>query len=580
MGRAFRWFLGLTGLLLTIMVIARLAGLGRAPSVPSRAVLQLVLDGPVREAPALDFGVLLGDAPSVHLRAITESLRRAATDPRIVGLLIDVRTPELGLAQLQELEEAAAVFRKSGKWTGGFLETAGEGGRSDGIYALAALADEVVLAPPGALDLTGLRAETFFLAGMLEKLGVDVHFEKRGKYKTAPNLFTERAFTPEHHESLKAVVDDLQRALLEHVAARRNRSLPEVQAWLDEGPFDSATAKQRGLVDRLAYRDEVDDTCEGLAKSDEPFISVAAYWQALEAPSGAKHVALVYGSGAIHRGSSDDGPSGGDGMGSDTLAEALREARLEKPAALVFRVDSPGGSYVASDLIRREVQLTREAGIPVVVSMGNVAASGGYFVSLDATKIVAEPTTITGSIGVYAGMLRLDELLQKLGIAYGAYDAAPRAGVWSTLGPIDDTRVRGLRSLADRVYADFTQKVADKRKQELAHVQSVAQGRIWSGKAALGNGLVDELGGLERAITVARELAQLDAGEAVEVRVWPREDSPLHALRTLLKRAISADSGQVELRTLSRFAPLHELVRLVPITTGEIMLAVPAMPRL
>lgn len=551
MGRLFRFVFGLFSALFAIVFLIAFISALRGPTIPDPTVLHVRLDGPLHEAPRLELDALLGEPPELSLRGVTDSVRRAADDPRVVGLVLELVNPELGLAQIQEIEEAMASFRASGKWNVAFFETAGEGAKGDGAYALAASADRIVLSPPGDLNVVGLRAETLFFAGLFEKLDIGVHFEKRGAFKTAANQFTEAKFTPEHLASLKAVIDDLQLDLVRHVAARREVEEQRVWQWMKDGPQTAQRALELGMVDELAYWDAVYDVAKEKTGSYEPLTDVTTYWLANQGEREGHDLALIYAEGMIVRGPTPDAPFGdGGSIGSDELADAFRTARDDGVAGILFRVDSPGGSYIASDLIRREIELTRAAGIPIVVSMGNLAASGGYFVAIEGDRIVAQPGTLTGSIGVYAGAFSTGRFLSRwLGITYDAYQTAPDADAFSSLTPItDESRQRALEQGADRVYGDFVGKVAKRRGKEVPEIDVVAQGRVWTGRAALERGLVDELGGMQKATERLKELAQIPAEAPVRFRVLPAPRSPLEMLKDLL-------NGNAGSRALARQLP-------------------------
>ena len=515
---------------LVLFVIALFSN--RGPTVPKRGVMHVKLSGPLVERAEMSLKTFLGEPLPMTLRGVTESIRRAASDDRVVGILFEVIDPELGLAQLQELEEAMAAFRASGKWSCAFLETAGDGGRGNAAYAAAILADKVVLAPPGDVNLVGLRAEAMFFAGLLEKLEVKAHFEQRYEYKNAANMFTERAFTPAHRESLKALVDDLQADMVRHIAARRKIDEDTAWTWVRGGPFQGAQALEKKLVDRLGYWDEVEKDVDELTGGPKHLFGVDTYWNDGQLHQSGPEVAVVTVAGAIVRGEAPDGV-GRDDVSAEYIARGLREAREQKVKGVLLRIDSPGGSYVASDVARREVEVTRAAGIPVVVSMGSLAASGGYFIAMDGDYIVAEPATITGSIGVYAGAFAIREALAKwLGITVDAYESTPNSGAFAATEPLDERRIAVLKAGADHVYQDFIGKVAARRKKDVSAIDAIAKGRVWSGRAALERGLVDELGGMELALTRLRERANLADAKNVQLVDLPATKTPLEVLQS------------------------------------------------
>ncbi|HSI05745.1 MAG: S49 family peptidase [Myxococcota bacterium] len=557
---------------LLIFVIALFSN--RGPTVPKRGVMHVKLAGPLVERAEISLKSFLGDPLPMTLRGVTESLRRAASDDRVVGVLFEVVDPELGLAQLQELEEAMAAFRASGKWSCAFLETAGDGDRGNAAYAAAILADKVVMAPPGDVNLVGLRAEAMFFAGLLDKLEVKAHFEQRYEYKNAANMFTERAFTAAHRESLKALVDDLQADLVRHIAARRRVDEATAWKWVRGGPFLGASALEQKLIDRLAYWDEVEKDVDELTGGPDHLFGVDTYWNDGQLHQSGPEIAVVTVAGAIVRGEAPDGV-GRDDVSSEYIARGLREAREQKVKGVLLRIDSPGGSYIASDVARREVEVTRAAGIPVVVSMGSLAASGGYFIAMDGDYIVAEPATITGSIGVYAGAFAIREALAKwLGITVDAYESTPNSGAFAATEPLDERRIAVLKAGADHVYQDFIGKVAARRKKDVSAIDAIAKGRVWSGRAALERGLVDELGGMELALTRLRERANVADAKNVQLLDFPATKTPLEVVKSLfgggaraslLSALLDNDIGREAVRVQRRLLDEEGVMMMLPL---------------
>lgn len=509
----------------------------RRNDVPKNTILRLVLDGSIEETPPARLTHFLGSPSDASLHQLAQGIRRAATDPRIIGLLLDVRQPQVGVAQLAELSRAMDVFRDSDKWNASFLETAGEGLPGDGAYALATLADDVILAPPGDIHLGGLRTDVNFVRGALEKAKVRAYVEKRYEYKNYANMFTESAFTPEHRESLVSVLNDVQQTLLELIATNRDVEVDEVKKWVMASPMVSQAAKDARLVDRVAYWDEVLAEAKHVAGNDDPFYDADAYAKLPRHHKKPVHVALIAASGEIVRGEPAGGVPGRprSGISSNVYAQAFRDAREDNVRAVVLRVDSPGGSAIASDLIRREVELTRRANIPVVVSMGNTAASGGYFISADADWIVAEPSTITGSIGVLSVSFHLREALSHfLGVTFDSYQAIPHPGL---IGFLDYPSVEDRKRVGenvDAIYHDFVAKVASGRHRSYEDIQAVARGRIWSGKQAKAHGLVDALGGFDVVEDYLREHLALRDEEELAYRSYPEAPGPLGMVRDLL----------------------------------------------
>ncbi|POM24655.1 Protease 4 [Actinomadura rubteroloni] len=500
-------------------------------------VLELDLtDGLVETSPPDAVSALLS-MRRTHLRDVLDGLRRARTDPRVKALVAKV-TPGLALAQAQELRDAVTAFREAGKLTVAWAETFGEGGQGTVPYYLASAFEQVWMQPTGELGLTGVALEEPFFAGAAEKLGVRPQFAKRSEYKTMANTFMERGYTPEHEESSRRLVESLGEQITADVAAARGRSAAEVRACVDSGPLLASEALSTGLVDRLGYRDEVYAHVRAKV-GGEPLLRYVTRYQRTQSvarrlpqPGRRDGIALINGIGPIRLGRSGRGgplPSQGPAMGSDTIGAAFRAAvRDEHVKAIVFRVNSPGGSAVASDAIWREVVLAREAGKPVVVSMGNVAASGGYYVAMAADTIVAQPGTITGSIGVVVGKAVVSDLLDRLGVGLGHVASGEHARMFSATKEFSDDEWARIDGSLDAIYADFTGKVADGRGLSRDRVHELARGRVWTGADARENGLVDELGGLDHAFDLARSRAGLRAD--APVRTFPHT-SPLDRLR-------------------------------------------------
>ena len=504
----------------------------REARVPRRTVLELDLTSPLLEQrPESPFGALVFDK-RMRLRDVVEALHAAAADDKVVALVARVSPEGLGLAGIEEVRDAVAAFGAAGKPTIAWTDTFGEVTPANGAYYLATAFDQIYIQPSGDVGLTGLELTSLFLRGTLDKIGVQPQFSQRHEYKNAPNTFTDTGFTPAHRESMDALAGSIFDHMVAEISKARRVSPEQLRAAIDQGPLLGDEALRAKLVDGLLYRDEVYARVERLGgKGGKPrLLYLRKYWDRIEHPwsRGDKTIALVYGVGDVMRGKSHSDPLLGTvTMGSDTVAAALRAAS-EAPdvAAIVLRVDSPGGSYVASDTIWREVVRARKRGKPVIATFGDVAASGGYFVAMAADKIVAHPGTITGSIGVYGGKLVTHDLFGKLGITFDQVQRGDHADMWSGIEPMDDDEWAKFNGWLDRVYADFTKKAADGRHLPLARLQELAKGRVWSGIDAKEKGLVDELGGYETALRLAKQAAHLAPDAEVEVREYPRPRNP------------------------------------------------------
>jgi protease IV len=500
-------------------------------------ILELDLtDGLAEDRPADPVSAVLARRRPL-LADVLDGLRRARGDHRVKALIAKLGGQNIGLATVQELRAAIEEFRDAGKLTVAWAETFGEFSAGNVPYYLATAFDTIYLQPSGDLGLTGIAVERRFYRGTLDRLGVEFQVGKRHEYKSAADQFTERGFTGPAREATERMMASVIEQLTDAIASRRGLEPGQARALIDRGPFLSGQALQAGLVDALGYRDEVFASVRKQAGPGAILQYVGRYQRShalaerarkLTAPR-QESVALIYATGPIRRGRSGHGPLSGGAMGSDTIAAALRAAITDDRArAIVLRVNSPGGSYVASDTIWREVVRARAAGKPVVVSMGDVAASGGYFISMAADAIVAQPGTVTGSIGVLSGKPVLGELLGRAGVTTDSVAEGAHSAMFTTTRPFSAEEWALVNAWLDHIYADFTGKVAAGRGMSADRVHELARGRVWTGADALANGLVDELGGLDRAAALARTRAGLPP--AAPLRAYPRT-RPLDRLR-------------------------------------------------
>jgi protease IV len=500
-------------------------------------ILELDLtDGLVEEPPGDPVSALLTMRRS-RLADVLDGLRRARGDDRVRALVVKLGGRPFGLARVQELRAAVKDFARSGKATVAWAETFGEFSPGNVPYYLATAFDKIYLQPSGELDLTGISLQQLFFRDAMDKLGLDYQVAKRKEYKSAADRLTERGFTAPAREAMQRLVVSLTQQLTEAIAGRLRISDADARALIDHGPFLATEALNDRLVDALGYRDEVYADVRQDAGPGAYLLYLGRYQRVRSVAERARRlpgpgddgIALIYANGPIRRGRSARGPLTGGAIGSDTVAAALRAATADRRArAIVLRVNSPGGSYVASDTIWREVVRARQAGTPVVVSMGDVAASGGYFIAMAADAIVAQPGTVTGSIGVLAGKPVTTVLLERAGITTDSVTEGAHADMFTTTRPFSKEEWLKINSWLDRIYADFTGKVASGRKMTPEQVHDVARGRVWTGADAAANGLVDQLGGLEAATALARRQAGLP--DTAPVRVYPRS-TPLDRLR-------------------------------------------------
>jgi protease-4 len=495
---------------------------GRRP----QTLLELDLTEPL-VAPEADDPIARLRARSRRLlRPTLRALHEAADDRHVVGLIAKVG----GMwpwGTMQELRRGVQNFAASGKPTLAWVETFGElGSRGMAAYVLATAFRELWLQPGGEVSLLGVGIETPFVRGTLDRLGIEPEFEQRHEYKNAVDVLTRKEFTAAHREALERLTESVFSDAVETIAEARGLTSDQVRELINTGPRTAPEAQAAGLVDQLGYRDQAYDAMR--ARIDgKPELLFADRWRAhrklAPPPHRRGHVALVDVRGGITTGRTRRGPMGRQ-TGSDTVSAQLRAAHdNDRARAVVIRVESPGGSAVASEVIWREVCRLREADKPVIISMGDVAASGGYYIACPADVIVALPATLTGSIGVYGGKLVVDSLLERLGVSTGRVQQGAHALMYSARRSFSaDERAR-FAATVDAIYHDFVGKVAEGRQRPVADIEAVARGRVWTGRDALEAGLVDELGGLRDAVRIARERANLpeDAPVLGAVRIPP-----------------------------------------------------------
>ncbi|HEX9624680.1 MAG TPA: signal peptide peptidase SppA [Streptosporangiaceae bacterium] len=486
-------------------------------------ILELDLtDGLMETRPSDPLAALM----SRHQPTVTDvlaGLKLARDDERVRALIVKVGGRPIGLGVVQELREAVRRLGEAGKPTYAWAETFGEFSAGNLPYYLATAFETIFMQPSGDLGLTGVALERVFLRGALDKLGITVDVGARHEYKSAAEQLTETGFSPANREATKRMAESVIEQLADAIAARTHSSRDDAMQLLTGGPYSAEQGLQTGLIDALGYRDEVYATVRKRVKADEDttllylgryqrFKELRDRLRQLPAPKRQSAVALITATGEIRRGRNGRGSpmGGGTAMGSDSITAMLRTAAADPHIkAILLRVNSPGGSYVASDAIWREVVRARNAGKPVVVSMGNVAASGGYFISMSADAIVAQPGTITGSIGVVTAKPVLADAQAKIGVSTDSVVLGKHAGMFSTAHSWSSEEWELVDSWLDRIYADFTGKVAAGRGLSAERVHELARGRVWTGADARESGLVDELGGIEDAAAIARSRAGL-----------------------------------------------------------------------
>lgn len=534
MSRARKTVLIILGVVLTLVVVV---GLGIAllvmtfregePDVRDRSVLVLKVAGTLPDHANDDpFAAKVFGAETNSLASLTTQLKKAKADKRIEAVLLQIDFVGVGWAKAAEIRDAVADFRASGKPVYAYMEY----GADKELY-IAAAADRVYVAPIGDLFINGLAAEAMFFKGSLDKLGIEMDVYQIGKYKNAPDAYTRKEMSEAQREVINALLDDFFNRYRETLARDRKKSVEDINALIDNAPVSAQDAAAAGLIDGALYREQVEAELKKRLgyKDDEKLRTVAASLYKRVSPESlglneGERVAVIYASGAIGSGKSDDGSFGGDQMvGSDTVVKALNDARDDKGVkAIIIRVDSPGGSIYPSDLIWNAVESAKQKK-PVVISMGDVAASGGYYISMNASRIVAQPSTITGSIGVFGGKPVIKGFYEWLGISNEYVLRGRQAGMFRETEKFTDDERKRFTTMIDGFYwNDFLPKVAEGRKfPNVEAVHAIAQGRVWTGAQAKERGLVDEFGGLDRAVEVAKELAGIPADKGVRRVVFP-----------------------------------------------------------
>jgi protease-4 len=501
------------------------AAIGRAPAVPSGATLTLEIGGDLAETPATDVVSYLSDARAPTVRDVVDNLRKAKTDSRVRAVLLKptgFASPFWG--KVQELRDALVDFKESGKPLYAYLEYGG-----DREYYLASAADKVFLMPASSLDLTGVATYQLFLRGALEKIGARPDLHHVGDFKTASNSFTETGYTPAHREMDEWLNRDLYEQIVSGVAEGRKKNADEVRALIDQGPFLAAEALSAGLVDEVLYEDQVAERLRGADSGGElRTIDAEAYSRVSLTSLGLNRgprVAVIYAVGAIVSGESGYDPLNGATAGSQTLIDSIRQARKDSSIrAIVLRVDSPGGSATASEAVWRELMLAR-GDRPLIVSMSDLAASGGYYIAMPGHAIVAQPSTLTGSIGIYGGKFVTGGVYEKLGANIESTSIGKHAEMNSPARPYNPDELKEVTAQLESFYTGFVGKVAAARQRTPQEIGAIAEGRVWTGRQASRNGLVDALGGLDTAIDIAKEKAGIAADAEVQLVVYPPQKS-------------------------------------------------------
>jgi protease-4 len=526
--RGFTLLFTLLGFAVFISILGFVAlylAFGREPAVPGNATLVVRVGGDLAEVAPADVVNYLRGVRTPTLRSIVENLRKAKVDSRVKAVMLKPTGFDSPFwAKVQEIRDAVLDFKTSGKPVYAYLEYGG-----DREYYLATAADKIYLMPSATLDVVGVATYELFLRGTLDKIGAYPDLHHIGEYKTAVNTFTQKTFTPAHKEMDESMNRDLFEQIVRGIADGRKKPEADVRALIDQGPFLPEDALRAGLIDDVAYEDQVDEKLSAGERRQR--VDSDDYSRVSAASLGLNRgprIAVIYAAGAIAGGKSGFDPVNGAVAGSDTLIEYIRQARKDSAnRAIVMRIDSPGGSAAASDAIWRELQIakTERADRPLVASMSDLAASGGYYIAMPAQVIVAQPSTLTGSIGIFGGKVVTGGVYEKLGAHIESTSVGKNAEINSPARPFNPGELKKLNDQLQSFYDQFVEKVAESRHSTPEQIDMLAQGRVWTGRQAKQNHLVDELGGLDRAIAIAKQRAKIPVEQDVEIVVYPPRKS-------------------------------------------------------
>lgn len=515
--------IAVVGIFVVLLAVGRLFS-PKQPVVEANSALVLSLSGDLPEAAPVEIPLpFIESQATPTIRDLWTSLREAAKDARIKALVLEPHGLAIGWAKLQEVHQELEDFKKSGKPVYAVLHSPGSR-----EYYLASAADKIYLSPEDMLDVKGFRLESMYFKDTLDKFGIEMQVDHIGRYKDAGDVFTRTGMTPETREVLNQVLDQIYGDFCTTVGSGRKKSADAVRALIDLGPFQADQAKTNGLIDEVGYEDQAySDLKKKTGLSDLKKLSIKRYFRAV--PARGDNIAFLVGAGEISSGESEP-LNNESGIASRTFIRTIRQVRNDKSVkGVIVRVDSPGGDSTASDEILHELKLL-SAAKPVIVSMSDLAASGGYYISVTGDPIVSYPDTITGSIGVLYLRPNVRGLYQKLGVQTEEITRGKLADLDSESTPLSDAAKQKLHDSIMATYQAFVTKVASARKRSFDQVDAIGQGRVWMGAQALTNGLVDQLGGLDKAVALIRERAKLSTAGDTNLVVYPPQRSLLEIL--------------------------------------------------
>lgn len=543
------------GALIIVLAIGRLFA-NKQPTIAANSVLVLSLEGELPETAPVDMPAPFSQGQSVPtVRDLWASLHQAATDNRVKAVLIEPRRLVTGWGVLQEIRQDLAQFKASGKPVYALLNSPGSR-----EYYLASVADKVFLQPEDLLDVKGFRLEEMYFKNTLDKLGVSVQVDHIGRYKDAGDIFTKTNMSPETREVLGQVLDQVYGDFCSTTGAARHKSADDMKALVDMGPFLPAQAKASGLVDELGYEDQVfTDLKKKLGAGELNKTNIRTYFHAV--PARGDRIALLVGEGEIVGGQSDNSLGSQTVIASETFSKLIRQVRNDQTIkGAILRIDSPGGDSMASDEILHELKLL-SAAKPLVISMSDLAASGGYYVSMTGDPVVSYPDTITGSIGVLYVRPSFHGLYDKLGISDDMVTRGKLADMDSPYVPLSDAARQKLHDMIQATYVSFVSKVATARRKSYDQIDPIAQGRVWMGAQAQQNGLVDNLGGLDQAIALVRKRAHISATGDTNLVAYPPRRTLLDVLTSASPDNMAAAGADAKLRKLVPGLPGEAFLR-------------------
>ncbi len=563
LGVLFALLIVTASILVTVLGARHIASATRKPTKP--VVLHIDFSQTIVEYRPADPFQMLTARSATTLLDLIQVIDHAANNDNVKGIVADLSQISIGMAQAQEIRDALNRFREQGKWSIAYADTYFVSATGTGVYYMASGFDEIYMHPTGDIGFTGLASEPLFFKNMLENLGIESYMDQRHEYKLVANMFNEEGYTEYHKEADENLINSIFNQILEGVAVSRNMTLDHLRSLVDQAPFFGIEALNAGLVDGFRFWDQVEDLMEEKVGEGITLVRPGSYrskYMTARRREGEYVVGLVYGVGTVVRGSGSSGLMGGQSMAAKTISNYFRQIREDGDVDIViFRVNSPGGSPDASATIDREIQLTREAGIPVIVSMGDIATSGGYYVAMSADVIMAQPLTITGSIGVGGGKFVVQGLMDKLGITTEQTHVGENALMLSLYRPPTESQHQRLEYMMDKIYEEFTGGVMAGRDLTPEQIDAVARGRIWIGADALGVDLIDDIGGLYDAMLKARQMIDVPPDEELSIRFYPRK-------KTFLEMILESD-GRFLTKTAQTLQTFIRLGRLVDTIAGN-----------